>query len=108
LNIFLAIFFISFAAVCQNHSADSQYLNSLSESTLERTVNFSWTGGSLADALNKINTEYSVKFSFSNSNIADIKVTPSNYKDIKLSDLFSVIFKNTGFNYVLVGRIVAI
>lgn len=108
LNTFLAIFFISFAAVCQNHSADSLYLNSLSESTLERTVNFSWNGGSLSDALNKINAEYSIKFSFSNSSIADIRISPGNYKDIKLSDLFSAIFKNTGFNYVLIGRIVAV
>lgn len=87
---------------------DSLYLNSLSESTLERTVNFSWNGGSLSDALNKINAEYSIKFSFSNSSIADIRISPCNYKDIKLSDLFSAIFKNTGFNYVLIGRIVAV
>ncbi len=108
LSTFLAIFFISFAAVCQNHSADSQYLNTLSESTLERTVSFSWNGGSLSDALNKINAENSIKFSFSNSSIADIRISPCNYNDIKLSDLFSIIFKNTGFNYVLIGKIVAV
>ncbi|GAL86688.1 hypothetical protein MYP_3918 [Sporocytophaga myxococcoides] len=108
LSTFLAIFFISFAAVCQNHSEDTQYLNKLSESTLERSVNFSWNGGNLSDALNKINAENSIKFSFSNSSIADIMISPCNYNDIKLFDLFSVIFKNTGFNYVLIGRIVAV
>lgn len=105
---FLVFFLISIVAVSQNNSAESQSITQFSESILEKTINFSWSGGSLPEALNKIGVENSIKFSFSNSSIADIKIPPYNFNTIKLSELLVLIFKNTGYNYVLVGRIVAV
>jgi hypothetical protein len=106
--IFLVFFFIAFDVISQHHAADNQYLNKVSESTLESTVDFSWNGGRLSEALNKLHAENSIKFSFSNSNIADISVSPCTYSAIKLSELLTILFKNTGFNYVLIGKIVAV
>ncbi|WP_028978669.1 hypothetical protein [Sporocytophaga myxococcoides] len=108
LGFFLAFFLFSFIALSQTQSENSQFVNKFSESILEKTINFSWNGGSLADALNKIGDENEIKFSFSNSTIADVKVAPCNFSSAKFSDLLYQIFKNTGFNYVLVGRIVAV
>jgi len=108
LGCFLVFFLFSSIAFSQNQSENSQFMNKFSESVLERTINFSWSGGGLADALNKIGAENEIKFSFSNSNIADVKIPPRNFDSVQFSDLLYQIFKNTGFNYVLVGRIVAV
>ncbi|MBO9699082.1 MAG: hypothetical protein J7604_02670 [Sporocytophaga sp.] len=108
LGCFLVFFFISFITLSQSLTEDSQFVNKFSESVLERNITFSWSGGSLADALNKIGAENEIKFSFSNSTIAGIKIPANNFSSTKFSDLLFQIFKNTGFNYVLVGRIVAV
>lgn len=107
-GLFLSIFLFSFIAVSQNQPAHSQYVSQLSDSILESKIEFSWNGGSLSEALNKIGTENQIKFSFANSRIDDIKTSSFNYNDIKLFDLLNLLFKNTGFNYVLVGRLIAV
>lgn len=107
-GLFLSIFLISFAAVSQNQPADSQYVRQLSESILQKKLDFQWNGGSLSAALNKIGSEHKIKFSFSNSRIEDVQTSSISYYQIKLFDLLNLLFKNTGFNYVLVGRLIAV
>src|SRR5690606_17540931 len=65
-------------------------------------------GGSLSKALEKIASENQIKFSYANNRIESLKTNACRFEEIKLFELLNLLFKNTKFDYTIVGRLIVV
>ncbi|MFN6944970.1 MAG: STN domain-containing protein [Cytophagaceae bacterium] len=101
--IFVFFFTTSFA---QNPASDTATLYSVSKNLLQKEISFVHSGGKLADVLKDLSRESGISFSYSEDKVKSVSVGSINVKDKSLHSTLNTLLSNSGFTYMLVGRVV--
>lgn len=91
-----------------SQTINSDSLQSVSQNILERKVDFFQKEGKLTDVLAKLSEEHNIKFSYSNDRVRHILVKEEAYKSVQIHQVLSNLLNSSGFNFILVGRMVVI
>jgi hypothetical protein len=106
---FFLVFTLTFyctKAFPQSHSDTT--LKNESVKILERNISFEWNGGSLPGLLKKLSAEENLNFAYSREKTNHIIINKQVFNSEKLSSLLDAIFRYTGYNYVIIGKTIAI
>lgn len=95
-------------AVAQTSGSDSSSLKNVSLNLLDRRIDFFQLSGRLEAALSKLSSEQNIKFSYSDDKIQNVNVTEKNYSSEPLSRVLTSLLANSGFTYLVVGRMIVI
>lgn len=105
---FVLFFIFFFTAGFSQENADSVALQKDSETFLAKKINFSWKGGKLTELLDQLGEEQGLKFAYSEDKIENIGIAAKTFSRTSLSEMLESILKNSEFNYLIIGRTIAI
>jgi len=104
--VFQFLYFLVLIAPAQN--IDSAFVQSTSESILNRRINFSHPKASLDSVLIRLSSEQNIKISYSYDKTKGISIPGNSFTSQEISYILSSTLSNTGLNYMLVGKIIVI
>jgi hypothetical protein len=106
--VFTCLIFTVNILQAQITDSDSSALQTVSKGILEKEFDFFQKKGKLENVLYQLSLEQNVKFSYSPDRIQHIEVSEKFYKATNLTSLLSSLLLNTGYNYIVIGRIIVI
>jgi hypothetical protein len=107
--IIFACFFITFnISKAQKTESDDTPLQKESKNILEREIDFSHKAGKLEDVLQQLSITQNIKFSYSHDRIQNVEVKEKLYISTNIASILTSLLFNSGFNYMVVGRIIVI
>jgi hypothetical protein len=106
----LFVFLLFFFSVLQAQEIDPDValVQQASNEVLDKRVDVAWSGGSLPQLLKKLNAEHQVIFSYANNRIEHIQLPSFQFSATKLSQVLEKAFDKSGYNFILVGQIIAV